>query len=208
VKVLIADDDIVSVRRLEIVLPKWGYEPLAVHDGDQAWGILRSPERPRLALIDWMMPAMSGVEICRALRQAVSSEIRTYVILVTARARPEEVVEGLDAGADDYLTKPYRNDELKARLGAGLRVVTLEQQLAERVAQLEESLSQVRRLQGLLPICAYCKKVRDDKNSWHQIEAYVSQHSEAKFSHGVCPSCMATVVEQELEEMKRGPDPK
>jgi phosphoserine phosphatase RsbU/P len=118
------------------------------------------------------------------------------------------VVEGLEAGADDYLKKPYRNDELKARLSAGLRVATLERQLADRVAQLEESLSQVRRLHGLLPICSYCKKIRDDKNSWQQIEVYVSEHSEASFSHGICPSCLTTVIERELGEMSRGKGPK
>jgi sigma-B regulation protein RsbU (phosphoserine phosphatase) len=201
-KVLIADDDAVSLRRLEVTLPKWGYDPLAARNGSDAWGILKSPERPPLALIDWMMPGMTGPEICRALRETPSSP-PSYVILVTARTSLKEVVEGLEAGADDYVTKPYRNDELRARLGVGRRIVTLERQLAERVTQLEVSLSQVRRLQGLLPICSYCKRIRSDKDYWEQIDVYIAEHAGVLFSHGVCPSCLATMLGPELDALKK-----
>lgn len=200
-RVLLADDDVVSLRRLEIALLKWDYEPVLARDGKEAWAILDSDERPPLALVDWMMPGMDGAELCRALRQSPRHP-STYVILVTARTRPEEMVEGLEAGADDYLKKPYRNDELKARLGVGLRVVTLERRLQERVTELEEALSQVKQLQGFLPICSYCRKVRDDKDYWQQLDTYVMDHLDAQFTHSVCPTCVATIVRPEIEALK------
>src|SRR5204862_4320316 len=112
----------------------------------------------------------------------------------------EDVVTGLEAGADDYLVKPFDREELRARVNAGIRIVSLELQLAERVKQLEQALSRVHELQGLLPICSYCKKVRDDQNYWHEVESYVSQRSAASFSHGICPICRDKVMAQ-LDEL-------
>jgi response regulator RpfG family c-di-GMP phosphodiesterase len=101
-------------------------------------------------------------------------------------------VTAIDAGADDYLTKPFDPEELRARVQVGIRIVSLQRRLAERVAELQEALSQVKQLSGLLPICSYCKRIRSDDDYWEQIDSFVSQHSEAEFSHGVCPSCFET----------------
>jgi DNA-binding response OmpR family regulator len=95
----------------------------------------------------------------------------------------------MDAGADDYLTKPFDADEFRVRLNAGLRVVTLQHRLAQRVKQLEDAASSIGQLHGLLPICSYCKNVRTDDNYWQQVEEYVAEHSRLQFSHGICPGC-------------------
>jgi response regulator RpfG family c-di-GMP phosphodiesterase len=118
-------------------------------------------------------------------------------MLLTSRTRMQDVVAGLKAGADDYLTKPVDREELEARLSVASRVVQLQQRLADRVVELEEALSRVRQLQGLLPICAYCKRIRDDQNYWNQVETYIAEHLDVRFSHGICPSCLETVLKEE-----------
>jgi len=187
-RVLIADDDLTYCRMLEALLCKWGYEPIVTCDGEQAWQIMQGPEAPQLAVLDWMMPGKDGVDICRQVRKASPSK-PTYIILITAKGRKEDVVSGLESGADDYITKPFESEEFRARVQAGARIIKLQMALADRVQELQEALEQIRTLQGVLPICMYCKKVRNDQNYWQQVESYVSQHSQVEFSHGLCPEC-------------------
>ena len=113
-----------------------------------------------------------------------------YLILLTSRDSRADVVAGLNAGADDYLVKPFDPDELRARLQVGVRVLRLQERLADRVAELETAVSTVKRLQGLIPICSYCKRIRSEGNDWEQLESYISEHSDAQFSHGICPPCL------------------
>jgi DNA-binding response OmpR family regulator len=110
--------------------------------------------------------------------------------MLTARGERSDLIEGLEAGADDYVNKPFDPSELQARLGVGQRVVELQQVLAERVAELQHALEHVKTLQGVLPICMMCKKIRDDGESWQRLEQYVTDHSEAQFSHSLCPECL------------------
>ncbi len=187
-KVLIAEDEIVSRRLLESALPRWGYDVVTAIDGGEAWARLQEPDAPTIMVLDWLMPRLDGVEICRRIRTHPRLG-SVYIILLTSRAAIEDVVHGLEAGANDYITKPFDAAELRARMQVGVRVVNLQTALAERVREVEDALSRVKQLQGLLPICSYCKKIRDDQNYWHQVESYVSNHTDARFSHGICPEC-------------------
>ena len=197
-RILIAEDDAISRRVLETTLRKWGHEVVTTPDGRTACEALQAQHAPLLAILDWMMPEIDGPEVCRRIR-AQPGNVSTYIILLTAKGTKQDIVVGLQAGADDYLTKPFDHSELQARLQVGQRILTLQTKLTDRVIELETALTRVKQLQGLLPICSYCKKVRDDKNYWQKVECYVADHSEARFSHGICPECMDTVVKRELE---------
>ncbi len=131
-RVLIADDEVVSRRLLEATLTKWGHEVVVAEDGDRAWEVLQSETTPYLAILDWMMPGMDGVAICRALR-ALSRDMYVYVLLLTARTDRTDLVEAMEAGADDYIAKPFDSSELRVRLRAGERILDL--QSALRAAQ-------------------------------------------------------------------------
>ncbi len=203
-RILVAEDEAVSRRTLEATLQKWGYEVLVVGDGTQATQLLEAENAPELAILDWMMPGMDGVEVCRKVRKTLRTH-PTYIILLTARGGRADVVTGLEAGADDYITKPFDAEELRARVQVGGRVVQLQRSLANRVRELEVALTRVKQLQGLLPICSYCKKIRNDGNYWQQVESYIAERSEAEFSHGICPDCFERFVKPELEKM---PDPR
>ncbi|HEY3789801.1 MAG TPA: response regulator [Urbifossiella sp.] len=195
--VLIADDDAVSARILEATLRHWGHAVTVARDGAAAWDVLRGDNCPQLAILDWMMPGLEGPELCRRAR-ALGRAVPTYMILLTAKGKSDDIVAGLDSGADDYVTKPFDRQELRSRLRVGERVVGLQQAMADRVQELEIALTQVKQLKGLLPICGYCKKVRDDRNYWQRVETYIAAHSDARFSHGICPDCWKDVIEPDL----------
>ena len=200
-RILIAEDDAVYRRVLGSRLAKWGYDVVAASDGSEAWQVLQAEDRPHLAILDWMMPGMDGLEVCRRVREADDPE-PTYIILLTAKDSTEDIVSGLQAGANDYIAKPADREELRVRGQVGVRVVELQLALADRVSELEQALSEVQQLQGLIPICSYCKKVRDDQNYWQQVESYIAKRSEAEFSHGICPDCLETAVKPMLAEYR------
>jgi CheY-like chemotaxis protein len=195
--ILIAEDDRVSRCVLQTTLERHGHQVVAAADGREAWDLLQHPDAPRLAVLDWMMPDLDGTEICRRLR-AGGAAAPPYLILLTARARKEDIVAGLESGADDYITKPFDRQELLSRIRVGERVLGLQATLAARVHELEGALAQVKQLRGLLPICSYCKKIRDDHDYWHDVERYVAAHADVCFSHGICPHCWESVVAPEI----------
>ena len=199
--ILIAEDDPVTGEILARTLQRWNYNTMLVVDGAQAWDRLRLATDPTLAILDWMMPGMDGPDVCRRVRQELPLA-NMYLLLVTAREGRGDMVAGLDAGADDYIIKPFDPEELRARVAVGVRVLGLQQKLGERVAELQAALSNVKKLHGLLPICSYCKRIRGDDQYWQQVEGYIAEHSEAQFSHGICPACYAT-VSAELDEISR-----
>ena len=127
-RVLIADDDPAALLLLESVLGDWGYEVLTARDGAEAWDVLRRADPPPLAIIDWMMPGLDGVDVCRKVRQE-GEESYVYLILLTAKARMQDIVQGMEAGADDYVSKPFEEQELRVRLRAGRRIVELHEEL-------------------------------------------------------------------------------
>ena len=179
-RILIADDDHVSTMMLRSTLEQWGFEVFVAHDGAEAWARINGPEPPAVAIVDWMMPEIDGVELCRRIRAATLPS-PVYVILLTARNSRQDLVTGLEAGADDYLTKPFDPDELRARIHVGQRTLGL--------------IANIKRLSGLLPICSYCKRIRSDQNYWEQVENYITEHSDARFSHGICPDCFDKVLD-------------
>ncbi len=201
-RVLIVEDELFSRQLLEKTLTNWGYEVLAARDGAEAL-VFAVEHDVRLVIADWMMPVMDGLTLCTKIRDLDRSGY-TYFILLTAKHDHEDLLKGLKAGADDYLTKPFEPEELKARVLAGERVVRLENELADRVQSLQATLAELKELRGLLPICMYCKKIRDDRNYWHKVEDYISGHSSAEFSHSVCPECyelhLRTVTKDMSEE--------
>lgn len=186
--VLVVDDSRLQRRILKAMLSRWGFRVREAASGGEALALCRG-HPPDLVLSDWMMPGMTGLAFCRAFR-AERVEGYGYFILLTSKGEKDEVAEGLDAGADDFLTKPVDMDELTARL-----------RVAERVLALQ---TEVQLMQKLLPICMYCGKIRDkeadweDQSSWQDLESYVAEKTDVQFSHGICKDCYETRVEPEL----------
>jgi len=201
-KILIADDDAMACRLLEGVLVKWGYEVLVTGDGLEAARVLTSEDPPPVAILDWAMPGMTGVDVCRRVRETPAASA-LYLLVLTARGEQDDVVAALEAGADDFIVKPFHPPELRARVRVGERIARLQRSLADRVAALEGALAQVTDLQGLLPICMYCKKIRNDGNYWQKVEHYIAEHSGATFTHGICPECVETRVRPEIDRLRR-----
>jgi len=191
-RILIADDDRATTAMLGGTLERWGFSVSLVHDGEAAWHEITATPAPALAIVDWMMPGIDGPTLCQRVRQDPALA-HLYVILLTGRTSRCDVVAGLDAGADDYLTKPFDPEELRARVHVGSRIVALQRRLAERVAELQDMLANIKQLRGLLPICSYCKRIRTDQNYWEQVESYIADHSDAQFSHGICPPCFEKI---------------
>ncbi len=127
-KILLAEDDPSFRRLLEEKLAMWGYDVIVVEDGEAALQILQSADPPRLAMLDWMMPVRDGLEVCRKVREA-AQEPYIYILLLTSQQRDEDLVTGMEAGADDYITKPFKHNELRLRLRAGRRIVELQNEL-------------------------------------------------------------------------------
>lgn len=188
-RVLIADDEPLTRTKLGFLVQRWGFEAVFAADGLQAWEALNAADAPKLAILDWQMPGLTGDAICRKAREELREQALHIILLTATRLTMEEKVRGLGAGADDYLTKPFDAEELYARLQVGERIVALQEELRSRLEQLESALARVAQLQGLLPICMDCKRIRDDHNHWHQLERYIASHTAARFTHSLCPIC-------------------
>jgi phosphoserine phosphatase RsbU/P len=217
-KVMIADDDIITRVALGKLLEKWGYEVVRALDGRKAWEILCQKDLPRIAILDWMMPQLSGVEICRYLKREKDLPF-IYTILLSVRREKEDIVKALDSGAHDFLSKPVHAGELRSRIAVGVRLVKAEdaiqsknrelasinQQLNQTNAELKSALKEIKTLQGIFPICVNCKKFRlenmepTDPDSWVMMEKYISSRTEAEFSHGLCPDCAAKLYPEHFK---------
>ena len=184
-KILAVEDDPLTQMVLEASLRQLGHEVTVVADGELAWERLRRGSGERVVVSDWLMPGLNGLELCGRLRAAGLDY--TYFILLTQQSANEENQEAaLAAGVDDFLVKPVNARELRLRL-----------RVAERILGYTR---QVRQLESFLPICSYCKNVRDDKNYWQAIETYMHKHVGTDFSHGVCPQCYESQVRPMLEK--------
>jgi DNA-binding response OmpR family regulator len=192
-RILVVDDEPVNVRIISSAL-KGEYDIFTALNGHEAISQLKEHE-PDLILLDVMMPDINGFDVCKIIK-ANALFVDIPVIFLTALDSHEGACRGLDVGGIDYLTKPVDLELLKLRVrnhieSKGRNDLVKEQRdlLARQKEELEAALARVKRLEGIIPICSYCKKIRDDHNSWHQLEQYITEHSEAMFSHGICPHC-------------------
>ena len=188
-KILIAEDDITSRSLLKVLLTKRGHQVVATENGAEALQVMQQPDAPPLAILDWLMPEMDGIDVCRRVR-ALETDRPPYIIMLTTKGEKTDIVAGLEAGADDYLPKPYDSGELHARIDVGRRLIDMQTILVGKIEELREALDHIKTLQGILPICSFCKKIRDDQGYWSQVEGYISKHTDAQFSHGICPECL------------------
>ncbi len=188
IRILVVDDNPEIVRSTEHLLKRAGYTTATASNGAEAMQVIRT-FRPELALTDRDMPEMDGMELCRRIKSDPSLD-KIFVIIVSAAfTRSEEQSEGLEMGADSYIARPIANRELLARVDAYVRILRLYRELRHNNTEMEAALAKVKLLSGMLPICSGCKKIRDDKGYWNQVENYVQKHSEATFTHGLCPEC-------------------
>jgi DNA-binding response OmpR family regulator len=182
--VLIVDDNPANVQVLGGILKEAGYLVSVVRSGAQALSWVEQGV-PDLVLLDVMMPGMDGYETCRRLK--VMDKMKPIpIIFLTARAETEDVVLGFEVGGVDYVTKPFQAAELLARIRTHL--------------ELKRAREEIATLRGFIPICASCKSIRDDAGLWEQVESYIARHSEAVFSHSICPDCMEKLYPELLDE--------
>jgi DNA-binding response OmpR family regulator len=173
-KILIAEDDPVSAKILQFTLENCGHRVVVARDGAEAWDIFNK-EPVRAIVSDWMMPELDGLELCQKIRGRPKTDYTYFILLTAIHTGRDNLRKAMEAGVDDFLTKPLDREGIMMRL-----------RVAERII---EFTTQIRQLKELIPICMYCKKVRDDGNYWQAVESYIAQHTGSNFSHGICPDC-------------------
>ena len=186
--IMMVDDVPKNLQLLGIILKKTDCEIAAATNGKQVLEMV-GHNKPDLILLDVMMPIMDGHEVCKHLKADPETK-DIPVIFLTAKTETSDIVQGFELGAVDYVTKPFTPAELLSRVKTHLELKQAKEQLKQNVKELEDALTQVKQLSGLLPICAHCKKIRNDSGYWQQVEVYVENHSEAHFTHGFCPDCI------------------
>ena len=212
-RVLVTDDDPEILLLTASVLTRAGYEVSEATSGKQCLHAVHTL-RPDLVLLDVMLPDMTGVEVCRTIK--ADQDLReTFVILASGvRVSSDSQAEGLNIGADGYIVRPIPNKELIARVQSMERIKRAEDALREKekqqqklITELQEALAEIKTLKGFIPICASCKKIRDDEGYWDQLEAYLSKHTDAVFSHGFCPECAERYRAEAAKLIKKNDDP-
>lgn len=190
-KIQIVEDDPIAAALLGAALKALGHEPRLTGDGPAAWEQFRQ-EPTRVVISDWMMPGLDGLELCRRIR-ATGGDYTYFILLSTQSATGENLDQAMAAGVDDFLGKPAKVAELKARLHVAQRILNY--------------ATQVRQLQAIIPICGYCRKLRDDDNYWSQVEEYFGKQTGSSFSHGVCPDCYDRVIVPQMKDLGVEPPP-
>ena len=187
-RILIVEDEPAIADNVAYALKSDGMEAHCVGTGRAALDA-HDALAPALIILDVGLPDMSGVDCAHGLRR-VSASVR--LVLVTGYSVGTGLASQLDPGDFDALTKPFDPEDLRARMAVGRRIIDLQEALQAKVRELADERGHVRQLQGLLPICMFCKKIRDDESTWHQLEAYIAKHSGANFTHSLCGECMTT----------------
>lgn len=178
-KILIAEDDPVSVKILQFTLEHFGHEVVSAPSGTEAWEEFdRAPVR--VIVSDWMMPGLDGLELCQKVRARPRTDYTYFILLTATNTGRDNLRKAMESGIDDFLAKPLDREAIMMRL-----------RVAERIL---EFTTQIRALKELIPICMYCKRVRDDSDYWQQVESYIHTHTGSNFSHGICPTCFDTQI--------------
>ncbi len=192
--VLVVDDTRINVDLLVLLLQKMNYIVCVAESGKEALQkIATNP--PDLVLLDIMMPEMDGYETCRRIKSNPLSK-HIPIIFITALNETKDKMKGFEVGGVDFITKPFEVQEVLARVKAQLTIQHLHRTLAAKNSELEKALAEVKSLQGIVPICSKCKKIRNDDGFWQRVEQYVSERTGAKFSHGYCPSCLQSEIDK------------
>jgi sigma-B regulation protein RsbU (phosphoserine phosphatase) len=175
-KILIAEDDPVSVKILQVTLEHYGHQVVVAACGEEAWETF-DREPVRAVVSDWMMPGIDGLELCNRIRNRQKTDYTYFILLTAINTSRDNLRQAMDAGVDDFLKKPLDREAVLMRL-----------RVAERILDFT---SQIRALKELLPICMYCKRIRDDQDYWQQVESYFHTATGSNFSHGICPDCFS-----------------
>jgi phosphoserine phosphatase RsbU/P len=185
--ILIVDDQPVNIQALSGLFIN-DYNVKIATSGIKALEIIGGTP-PDIILLDIQMPEMDGMEVLKRIRN-MSTERPPYILILTVMGEEDQIIAGLKAGANDYLTRPFKIGELTARVEVGRRMIEMQDTLVSKLEELRKALLEIKTLRGMLPICANCKRIRDDKGYWNQIETYISNHTGAEFSHSLCPDCI------------------
>ncbi len=188
-KILIAEDEFTTRMMVQVCLENWGYRVESVTNGNEALSILQKKEAPHIAILDWEMPVLDGVEVCRKVKE-MDAENPPYIILLTGRDSKTDIVRGFDAGADDYMIKPFNDNELRARVRVAERLVRTQSSLAETVAELRDALNQLEMLETGIAVCGTCKKVYNiEDGQWHGFEDILQYGADPRFVGTTCSDC-------------------
>jgi phosphoserine phosphatase RsbU/P len=187
-KLLVAEDEYTTRLMVQVILEQWGYRVDSVEDGNAAWEVLRKADGPKIAILDWEMPGINGVELCTKVKM-LERDTPIYVIILTGRDAQNDILQGFDAGADDYITKPFDENELRARVRVAERLVTIQEELVISNNELREVLNHVETLQANLPVCTSCQKIQNYDESWRPLAEYTLAKNDPRFFFTICPEC-------------------
>lgn len=200
IRVLVVDDDDLLRHGVARLLDRAGFGVLEACSGLEALGLARS-KRPDLLLLDVILPDTNGLEVLKALREDPETK-GIYVLMVSAvRTASEAQADGLEAGADGYIARPVSNREMVARVEAMERIILAERDRDRMILELQAAFDKIKTLRGLIPICSNCHKIRNDEGYWERVDVYVRDHTEADFTHSICPDCLRTLYPEYVDDM-------
>jgi len=189
VKILIAEDELTTRMLVQVSLENWGYRVESVVNGQDAWLALKQKDAAQIAILDWEMPELDGPEVCRRMKEMGEGN-SPYIILLTGRDSDNDIVKGFDAGADDYMTKPFNDNELRARVRVAERMVRTQNSLSDSVTELKEVLNHLEMIREGVAVCQSCCHIlSNDDDQWYSIEESVKNQDDPRFIQTVCPSC-------------------
>lgn len=189
INILVVDDDPDILLAAVRLLRKAGYHVFEAQNANNCLSILNE-EKIDLVLLDVVMPDMDGYEACKKIKAGDNTR-QTYVVLLSGmKTSPDDQSEGLEIGADGFIARPVTNRELLARVEAMVRIINAERERDRLIEELQKALNQIRTLEGIIPICMHCHKIRNDQEAWDRLEKYIEENSEARFSHSICPECL------------------